>query len=344
MCQIVVSAPRAKVAQVVEIGGENDAFDIRVHDEAQTDGRSTVTILAGQGTRQALMDALQSLLESEADWRITMLPVETAVPYPEAEAEKEKERETAARTETEKEEARVIGGRTREEIYNTVWSQARIDRNYVVFVLLSTVVAALGMAEDNVAVVVGAMVIAPLLGPNLAFTVGVALGDEKLMLRAALTNLAGLTLVLVLGFLLALMLPIDPAAGELAARTAVGFDGIAIALASGMAAALSLVTGLSSALVGVMVAVALMPPTAACGIYLGLGLPHQAMGAALLVLVNVVCVNLAAQIVMVSRGITPRTWYEKRGARKATLINAGVWFSLLVALTALLWLRTPELG
>lgn len=340
MCQIVVNAPGSRVDRVLEIVEENNAIDVRVHDESRAEGRATVTLLAGLETRQALMDALQSLLESEEDWRITLLPVETVVPYPES----EKEQEKAAKSEKEKEEAKSIGGRTREEIYNTVWSQANINRNYLVFVFLSTVVAALGMAEDNVAVVVGAMVIAPLLGPNLAFAVGVALGDEKLMLRAVLTNLAGLALVMALGFFIGLVLPIDPQAGELLARTNVGFDGIAIALASGMAAALSLVTGISSALVGVMVAVALMPPTAAVGIYLGLGMPHHAMGAALLVLVNIVCVNLAAQIVMVSRGITPRTWYEKRGARKATIINGAIWFSLLLGLAALLWWRTPVIG
>lgn len=340
MCQIVVNAPRAKVDRVLSIGEDNHAIDMRVHHEAGDEDRATVTLLAGQQTRQALMDALQSLLEPEADWRIVLLPVETVVPYPES----EKEQEQAARSEKEKEEARSIGGRTREEIYNSVWAQANINRNYLVFVVLSTLVAALGMAEDNVAVVVGAMVIAPLLGPNLAFAVGVALGDGKLMVRAALTNLAGLTLVLALGFVLALFLPIDPEAGELLARTDVGFDGIAIALASGMAAALSLVTGISSALVGVMVAVALMPPTAAMGIYLGLGLTQPATGAALLVLVNVVCVNLAAQIVMISRGITPRTWYEKRGARKASIVNGAIWLSLLIGLAALLWVRTPQIG
>jgi uncharacterized hydrophobic protein (TIGR00341 family) len=340
LCQIVVSAPRARVDQIVGVGGDNGAIDIRVHDETQSGDRATVTLLAGQGSRQALMDALQSLLESDADWRITMVPVETVVPYPES----EKEQDSAAKSEEEKAAAKSIGGRTREEIYNSVWAQANINRNYLLFVILSTVVASLGMANDNVAVVVGAMVIAPLLGPNLAFAVGVALGDGKLMMRAALTNLAGLMLVLALGLGIALLLPIDPEAGELAARTEVGFDGIAIALASGMAAALSLVTGISSALVGVMVAVALMPPTAAVGIYLGLGLPQQAAGAALLVLVNIVCVNLAAQIVMISRGITPRTWYEKKNARRATVLNAGVWFSLLVALVALLWLRAPVIG
>ncbi|WP_412507022.1 TIGR00341 family protein [Roseovarius sp. SYSU LYC5161] len=229
-------------------------------------------------------------------------------------------------------------------MYNQVWEQARTDRNYAVFVTLSTVVAAFGMIADNVAVVVGAMVIAPLLGPNLALAVGVALGDGRLMGRAILSSLTGLGLALGLGVVIAQLWPVDATSAELRARAEVGFDGMAIALASGAAAALSLVTGMSSALVGVMVAVALLPPTTAIGLFLGAGHARMALDAALLLAVNVVCVTLAAQVIMVLRGITPRTWFEKRSARRASLINGVIWLGLLVALAALLWLRTPVTG
>ena len=104
---------------------------------------------------------------------------------------------------------------------------------------------------------------------------------------------------------------------------------------------MSLVTGVSSALVGVMVAVALLPPTAAIGLFLGAGMPHMALGAAMLLAVNVVCVNLSAQVVMVLRGMTPRTFFEKKRARRASLINGALWLILLIALAALMWARTP---
>ena len=87
---------------------------------------------------------------------------------------------------------------TREEIWNSVWGQARIDQTYIMFVVLSTIVAALGMLTDSVAVVVGAMVIAPLLGPNLAFAVGIALGDGKLIWRALSANVVGICVALLL--------------------------------------------------------------------------------------------------------------------------------------------------
>ncbi len=99
---------------------------------------------------------------------------------------------------------------------------------------------------------------------------------------------------------------------ELLARTDVGLDSVALALASGAAAVLSLSTGLPSVLVGVMVAVALLPPTATMGLMLGAGKYKLAVGAGLLLAVNVVSVNLSAKVTFLVRGIKRRTWLEKQ--------------------------------
>lgn len=338
--QIIVCAPKDALPDILSQAEEHEALCTSTRADLNDPDSVTVDILAGEETRQALLDRLQSVMAGRTGWRIILLPVETAIPFP----EKEKAEEDQQQDEDESRSSKSMGGQSREEIYNDVWKRAQTDRNYLVFVMLSTVVAAFGMIADNVAVVVGAMVIAPLLGPNLALAVGVALGDGKLIGRAVITSAAGLAVALGLSLLIGAVWPVDATSKELIARTEVGFDGMAIALASGAAASLSLVTGLSSALVGVMVAVALLPPTAAIGLLLGAGLPAHALGAALLLCVNIVCVNLAAQVVMVSRGITPRTWYEKRQARRSTLINVALWLGLLIILAILLWIRTPVTG
>jgi hypothetical protein len=67
----------------------------------------------------------------------------------------------------------------REELYNTVTDGATVDSTFVLLIFLSTLVAGIGLIKDNVAVVIGAMVIAPLLGPSLVFAFGVALGDQS---------------------------------------------------------------------------------------------------------------------------------------------------------------------
>lgn len=330
--QILVTAPKSTLSYLVQAIRDVGVIDLRVIEATDPPGDPVLLILADDDNRQDLLDRMQAVFgpENDNDWRITLLPIEATIPRIEEDKEEEepKERREFASS-----------GRTREEIYDNVWRNARADRDYITFVVLSTIVAAFGMLADNVAVVVGAMVIAPLLGPNLALAVGIALGDGKLMGKALKTNLIGVLIVLALSLAIGLVWPPDLEAKELMSRSEVGFDGMAIALASGAAAALSLVTGLSSALVGVMVAVALLPPTAAIGLFVGFGQPALAVGAATLLAVNVVCVNLAAQAVMASRGITPRTFYEKKAAARSQWISAAISVGLLAALAALVWWR-----
>jgi uncharacterized membrane protein len=131
---------------------------------------------------------------------------------------------------------------------------------------------------------------------------------------------------------------------ELVARTEVGLDSVVLALAAGAAAVLSLTTGLSSVLVGVMVAVALLPPAVVLGLMLGSGQFALAAGAGLLLAVNLVCVNLASNVVFLVKGVYPRTWFEQQRARRATLIYALMWVVTLLVLMLLIYLRQTLLG
>ena len=120
-------------------------------------------------------------------------------------------------------------------------------------------------------------------------------------------------------------------------RTDVGLAGVVLALASGAAAVLSLITGLSSALVGVMVAVALLPPTATLGMMLGSGEWSAAFGAGLLLAVNVVCINLSAKLMFLFKGVRPRTWLEKTRARQSVTTYTAFWILwLLILITAII--------
>jgi uncharacterized hydrophobic protein (TIGR00341 family) len=272
---------------------------------------------------QAVLDALQVALGSQPGARILVLPLEVSLPQP---PEKERKKEDAAPT-------------PREILYSSVEKDVQLDLNYLVLVVLSTVVAAIGLVENNVAVVIGAMVIAPLLGPNLALALGTALGDTALIRKALMTGAVGIGLAIALSTLIGALWPFGLTGGELMARTDVGLDSIALALASGAAAVLSLTTGLPAVLVGVMVAVALLPPAATVGLTLGHGRIDLAAGAALLLAVNVVCVNLASKIVFLLRGIRPRTWWQKERAKRATITYLLIWVATLLILVLIIYLR-----
>jgi uncharacterized hydrophobic protein (TIGR00341 family) len=272
---------------------------------------------------QSLLDTLQNVLGAQPSTRIVVLPVEASLPITEAEKNRKEKSATASR----------------ESLYVDVRKNARLDWNYVVLVFLSTVVASIGLLNNNVAVVIGAMVIAPLLGPNLALSLGTALGDLLLMRRSLQTNLAGIFLAVFLSAVLGIFWPSELEAPELLLRTEAQFDSIALALASGAAAALSLITGLSSILVGVMVAVALLPPAATLELMLGSGNFTLAAGAGLLLAINVVCVNLSSNLVFLVKGISPRSWMEKQKAKKSMIIYVGGWLLMLGLLMYLIYLR-----
>jgi len=181
------------------------------------------------------------------------------------------------------------------------------------------------------------MVIAPLLGPILAFSVGAALGDAPLMIKASRTAFLGFAIGFFFAFLLTLFFPPNYDSSELMDRSMVGPEMIILALASGASAALSLTTGVSSALVGVMVAVALLPPSVASAMFFSAGDTGNGLSALLLLVLNVVCTVISAQLVFLWKGMRPRTWWEQQAAAKSVKINLSVWGVLLIGLAILVY-------
>ena len=327
---VEVTADHGHVDTLVALGEQQGAIDIYADERSQMD-RCLVRFVISTKRVQDLLDAIQAAIGAQAHWRAVVLPVQASVPVP----------ADAAKTPKPDDEARRFSLSSvtvsREVILNEVNKGARLDLNFLILTVLSTITAAIGLLTDNVAVVIGAMVIAPLLGPNLAFAFAAAIGDRQLMGRALGTNAIGVVIAISLSIAIGALWTGRLDSPELLSRAVVGFDSIALALAAGAAAVLSLTTGLSATLVGVMVAVALLPPAAAFGIMIGSGNMTAAASAALLLAVNIACVNLVAQIVFVAKGIGPRTWAEKKASRPARYINATVWLLTVLILSGAIW-------
>lgn len=223
---------------------------------------------------------------------------------------------------------------SREEVYASIADTARLDRTYLSLVVLATVVAGIGLARDNTAAVIGAMVVAPLLGPNMALALGMVLADGPLIRRALVTAGVGLALSLASATLLGLALDADPSTPELASRTHVAVWDLVLALAAGCAGALSYTTGVPAYLTGVMVAAALLPPAVASGILLAEGQLSSALAALLLVGGNVTALTLAAMLTFLWRGMSPRNWWQVDRARRSARRGVAIFVALLIALGA----------
>ncbi len=289
---------------------------------------------------QELTDNVQRKLYREKDWRIIVTPVETAIPRPDDDKPKEEEAE-------DKNARKLVSGAlTREALYDKVVKGTEINTDFIAFVVLSALVAAIGIITDNVAIVIGAMVIAPLLGPNLALSFGITLGDKGLINQSIKANSLGLGLTLLMAAIMGIVMPDEMymQSEEFLSRTQIGYGAVLLAFAAGIAGVLSLTSGISSAMVGVMVAVAMMPPAVVLGISLGAGLPAESYGAGLLLAVNLICVNISAKLVFAFKGIRPRTWYKQKKSKQSVRLSLAIWAFLLVIACILIFVWQSRAG
>lgn len=145
---------------------------------------------------------------------------------------------------------------------------------YWSLLVLSGSIATLGLALDNAAVVIGAMLIAPLLAPTMGLALGLAMGDLRLASQSGLAVVLSTVAVIAAAMVLTFVLPFQTVTPEITARTRPTTLDLGIAVFSGLAGAVVAVTrrkGLSAAIPGVAVAVALIPPLAVAGYSAGAG-------------------------------------------------------------------------
>ena len=229
---------------------------------------------------------------------------------------------------------------SREELRSDVEEMSRISSTFCAWVVLSTVVAAVGLYRNSIPVLIGAMVIAPLLGPNIALAFGTALGELSFIHRALKINIVGSGLAFILSLVIGYFVAGTPEVDALAMRVTVGVDDIVLALAAGVAGVLSLTAGASTSLVGVMVAVALLPPLVAVGLLLSAGYPGAALTSLLLLVINVVSINLAAVATFAVQQVRPSNWWAGQRATAYTRWAFLFWSILILLFAALLYLRS----
>lgn len=322
---IELTAPADRLEEAKKLLNEEEIL----HSWSETidDERGLLRVLLEAAQTEKLMDTFSERFEGYRDFRLLLFAVEATLPRPE---QKEKEKQEGQ----EVAEPAPAGERiSREELYADIEENSRFSRTYVATIVLSVLVASVGLINDSVAVIIGAMVIAPLLGPNVSLSLASALGDLPLAWRSLKTGAGGMVIALALSFGIGMIWSVDPEANEIASRTVVGIGDVVIALAAGSAGVLSFTRGVSAAIIGVMVAVALLPPLVNLGLLLGSGLYALAFGAMVLVIVNVICINLAGVLTFFVQGIRPRTWWEEQKAKKALRTAIMIWVVLLLMFT-----------
>jgi len=229
----------------------------------------------------------------------------------------------------------------RAELAETAEGNISDLRTYVTLTAVSAVIATAGLLLDSPATVVGSMVIAPLIGPAMSTAVGSVIDDDELVTRGVRMQVLGMVLAVLTAAAFAFFIRttnlvppgLEPESlREIEGRLSPDFLSLAVALGAGVAGALSLTTGVSAALVGVMIAVALVPPAATVGIGVAYGQPSVAIPSAILATVNWLSINLAALAVLWYSGYRPHQILRRNEARSANIKRAAV---LVVAIALL---------
>jgi uncharacterized hydrophobic protein (TIGR00341 family) len=327
-----VTVPEDRLGRIPELVEDLRLIEYWV--SGTSNGIGTARFLLEAADAEPLSDRLVSALGSERGFRLILMSVEATVPV--VEGPSEKEELLGKGREPNGESPRRI---SREELYEDVSQASRVTPVYLIMVALSSVVAAVGLIRGDVAIVIGAMVIAPLLGPNIALSLASTLGDPELAKRSLKAIGSGVVTAAVLALLMGVLFSVDPASPELSARTSAGLGDIGVALAAGAAGSLAFTSGVPAVVVGVMVAVALLPPLVGAGLLFGAGYGEAGFGALMLLVINVTCINLAAVAGFLIQRVRPRTWWEADRAKKATRIAVTVWVLMLAVLIGLIWIR-----
>ena len=204
------------------------------------------------------------------------------------------------------------------DVYHVLSEGARPTADYYVLIVLSCLIASMGLIQGSVAVIIGAMIIAPLMTPILAFSLGVIWGDFTLLRISFSAIIRGALLAVAISAALSYLVPISHLSREIMSRANPSLFDIIVALGSGALAAYGYANRkVSSALTGIAIAVALMPPLCAAGIGLGKLDLRVASGASLLFAINLVSISLAAAVVFWLMKIHPLSEDRTRVTRRA---------------------------
>lgn len=179
-----------------------------------------------------------------------------------------------------------------------LWRGAVPSVNFYSLLFLSGVIAALGLLANSAATIIGAMIIAPLMGPIIAIAYSVSMGNRLLLRRSSFTLFTGIVLTVAIAIIITWLVGLQNLGSEVTARVRPTLMDLGVALAAGGAGAFAKSRkSIADALPGVAIAVALVPPLSVIGIGLARASSEVSIGATLLFLTNLIGIIFSGAIV-----------------------------------------------
>ncbi len=199
------------------------------------------------------------------------------------------------------------------ELFTSLKDDAQISSIYITLMVLSTMLATIGLFQGSTAVIIGAMLLAPLMAPIVSLAMGFLRGNIELLKNSVAKIVLGIMLALLASALITQLFPHKMMSSEMSARLSPSLLDLAVAIIAGIAGAYSKsFKEIMQSLAGVAIAVALVPPLAVAGIGIGRANLDFFLHAFLLFSTNLIGITLAATFTFRILGFSPIV-YAKRG-------------------------------
>ncbi len=222
----------------------------------------------------------------------------------------------------------------RTEVMQETINLARANTNFIVMIMLSSILATVGLLQNSTAVIIGAMLVAPLMSPLMGFGAGLALGNLQTMRRSSVTVLYGVLLVIVVSFVIGTIFSIPTPTSEMLSRGQPNLLDLVVAIASGAAGAFAMARrDVPAALAGVAIAAALVPPICTTGLALAIGHLPLFIGAGALSVVNIIGISITSAGVFAAMGIHQKGMVP---TRQRLIISFTIILLMAIPLTFLL--------
>ncbi|MFB6145510.1 MAG: TIGR00341 family protein [Candidatus Nanohaloarchaea archaeon] len=313
MKQLQVTVPRKNRKKAEEILGDYSSDVSSNSAESNGNPVTEFTLTVESGDIDELTEALKSVKEIESgELSIRVLDQESLI----------------RKGSTTRGSSSIL---SQEELYSQAQESSTFNMAQWGLIALSAVIASLGLAADNIVVVVGAMMVAPILSPFISGALSLAVGDSNLLFESVKTGVLSVLLAIFMAFLVMLPFPVGytPALGLVSTPSVVS---VMLALLVGGAAALTFATGLRDEIAGVAVAIALIPPIASIGIGLSMMDIGMVMNAGAVAGMNILSVIIAGFTSFKLIGVRPPTYYREEQAEKISfIVPAAVIIFLLIA-------------
>ncbi len=206
----------------------------------------------------------------------------------------------------------------------SLWRGAVPSRSFYILLFLSGIISTVGLLASSAATIIGAMIVAPLMGPIIAIAYSMAVGNQRLLKRSIITLLSGIALTIITSMVIAKVVGIRTFGPEIWGRVSPTLLDLAVALAAGAAGAFAKSRrNIADALPGVAIAVALVPPLSVIGIGVAMGSKSVAVGASLLFLANLIGIIFSGALVFLLQ-----RYGSLERARQGLVLSIGAIFIL----------------